>query len=77
MRDSDIIGDDGFPVQEYYINIEAPIYPKEGLGEKECAEEMKKKNFEVWKEVYEKFYGIPLEYTTTPKAENKEISNQQ
>ena len=24
---------------------------------------MKQKNFETWKNVYEKFYGIPLEYT--------------
>ena len=26
MEDSDIIGEDGFPVQEYIINIEEPIY---------------------------------------------------
>ena len=25
---------------------------------------MKEKNFEVWKNIYEEFYGIPLEYTT-------------
>ena len=77
MRDSDIVGDDGFPVQEYYINIEAPIYPTDGMAEKENAEEMKEKNSEVWKEVYEDFYGIPLEYTTTPKAEQEQITEQE
>ena len=77
MRDSNIVGDDGFPVQEYYINIEAPIYPTDGMAEKENAEEMKEKNSEVWKEVYEDFYGIPLEYTTTPKAEQEQITEQE
>ena len=77
MRDSDIVGDDGFPVQEYYINIEAPIYPTDGMAEKENAEEMKEKNSEVWKEVYEDFYGIPLEYTTTPKAQQEQITEQE
>ena len=47
MRDSDIVGDDGFPVQEYYINIEAPIYPTDGMAEKENAEEMKEKNADI------------------------------
>ena len=42
------------------------------MAEKENAEEMKEKNSEVWKEVYEDFYGIPLEYTTTPKAEQEQ-----
>ena len=35
----------------------------EKLTEKENTEIMKQKNFETWKNVYEKFYGIPLEYT--------------
>lgn len=64
MEDSNIIGEDGFPVQEYTINIEEPIYPDDKLSDRENAEVMKEKNFEVWKNVYEEFYGIPLEYTT-------------
>ena len=32
MEDSEIIGDDGFPVQEYIINIEEPIMPDENLS---------------------------------------------
>lgn len=63
MEDSDIIGDDGFPVQEYTINIEKPIYPDENLSEKENTESMKEKNYKVWKEIYEDFYKVPLEYT--------------
>lgn len=64
MEDSDIIGEDGFPVQQYIIHIKEPIYSDETLSERENTERMKEKNFEIWKEVYEEFYQIPLEYTT-------------
>lgn len=64
MEDSQIIGDDGFPVQEYTVNIEEPIYPDEQLSKKENINNMKEKNFENWKDIYEDFYKIPLEYTT-------------
>lgn len=64
MEDSDIVGEDGFPIQEYTINIGEPIYPSAELSERENTEIMKEKNFAVWKEIYEEFYKIPLEYTT-------------
>ena len=64
MSDSNIIGDDGFPIQEYTVNIAEPIYPDENLSQRENTEEMLNKNFEVWKEIYEEFYGIPLENKT-------------
>lgn len=67
MEDSKLIGEDGFNIQEYTINVEEPIYPDEKLTEKENTEIMKQKNFETWKNVYEKFYGIPLEYTCEKK----------
>lgn len=67
MEDSDFLGEDGFPVQEYIINIKPPIYPDENLSQKENVEIMKNKNFEIWKKVYEEFYEIPLEYTTIDK----------
>ena len=73
MTDSDIIGEDGFPVKEYYVHIEEPIYPDQNLTEKENVQIMKDKNFEVWKNIYEEFYGIPLEYTTQKKEVNDEI----
>lgn len=64
MEDSNIMGEDGFPIQEYTINIGEPIYPNEELSDRENTEIMKEENFKVWKEVYEEFYKIPLEYTT-------------
>ena len=73
MQDSNIIGDDGFPVQEYTVNIEKPIYPDENLPKKENIEIMKEKNFEVWKNIYEEFYQIPLTYTT--EKEELSVSN--
>ena len=73
MQDSDIIGNDGFPVQEYIINISEPIYPDENLSELENQEMMKQKNYEIWKNIYEDFYKIPLEYTTENKEQLKEL----
>ncbi len=64
MEDSDRIGEDGFPIQEYTVFIEKPIYPKKGLSEREQTNDMRERNYQVWKDIYEKFYGIPLTYTT-------------
>ena len=75
MEDSEIMGDDGFPIQEYTINIAKPIYPDPKLKEKENSNIMKEKNFEVWKQIYEDFYKIPLEYTTIQNEEEKEPIN--
>ena len=75
MQDSEIMGDDGFPVQEYIVNIEKPIYPDENLSERENTIKMRDENFEVWKEVYERFYKIPLTYNTVKDEESKEIIN--
>ena len=54
MEDSNIMGEDGFPIQEYTINIGEPIYSNEKLSDRENTETMKEENFKVWKEVYEK-----------------------
>lgn len=64
MEDSDVMGGDGYPVQAYTVHILEPIYPNKDLDDKGNIEEMKNKNFEMWKEVYEKFYGMPLIYNT-------------
>ena len=69
MQDTEAIGKDGFPVQEYIINIGEPIYPIEGMSIHENVELMKNENFNIWKKCYEKFYRIPLEYTTKIKEE--------
>ena len=65
MKDSDVMGEDGFYVQEYTIHISPPIYPQQGLTHRRQAEMMMKKNYELWKEIYEAEYHIPLSYTTS------------
>ncbi len=64
MNDSEFVAEDGFPIKEYYVHIKEPIYPDIKLSEKENVEKMKSQNFEIWKNIYEEFYQIPLEYST-------------
>ena len=75
MEDSENIGEDGFPIQEYTINISKPIYPDKNLTEGENYIQMKDKNFEIWKNIYEDFYKMPLEYTTVQNESEKESTN--
>lgn len=74
MEDSEIIGEDGFPIQEYTINIEKPIYPKDDLKDRENIEYMRDTNYDIWKNIYEDFYKIPLEYTTIQNEEKESIN---
>lgn len=62
MEDSEIIGGDGFPVQEYTVHISKAIYPKKELNKNENMEYLKAENEKVCKEIYESFYGIKLKY---------------
>ncbi len=64
MQDTDIIGEDGYPVQEYTIHVSKPIYPDAEKSVKVNTAEMLEANYNEWKRVYEETYGIPLEYTT-------------
>ena len=64
MADSDRVGADGFAVQEYTVHILEPIYPDPALPVRKNTELMKQKNYEAWKAVYERVYGVPLTYTT-------------
>lgn len=75
MQDSDIIGDDGFYVQEYTIHILKPIYPDSNISYRENMRNMLNANYAMWKEVYEDVYGIPLVYeskTAIEKAGNSD-----
>ena len=63
MNDSDKIGSDGFPIQEYTLHFLPAIYPEKDKSVKENMEILKDKNYAVWKEVYESTYGIPLTYS--------------
>ncbi|MBQ7386560.1 MAG: 1-acyl-sn-glycerol-3-phosphate acyltransferase [Clostridia bacterium] len=64
MRDSDRIGDDGYPIQEYTIHIEKAIYPDASLFHKDAVDAMMRENARIWKEIYEREYSSPLEYST-------------
>ena len=62
MEDSDVTDGDGFPVQEYTLNILPAIYPDESLPASEAKEKMKQENYDAWVKTYEEFYGKPLTY---------------
>ncbi|MBO5047357.1 MAG: 1-acyl-sn-glycerol-3-phosphate acyltransferase [Clostridia bacterium] len=65
MQDSDIIGEDGFAIQEYTIHVGAPIYPKKENTYRQNIEYMMAENEQIWKHIYETTYQIPLSYTTS------------
>ena len=64
MRDTENVGEDGFPIQEYTVHISEPIYPDKSLPYKKQTDKLRKENYRVWKEIYEREYQMPLEYTT-------------
>ena len=67
MEDTDVMDEDGFPVQAYTIHIEAPIYPDKDKKNPENVAMMMHKNAKVWKKIYEDTYQIPLTYTCDEK----------
>lgn len=70
MQDSNIIGADGFPVQEYTIHISEPIYPDDNKSKAQNVEDMRNQNYQVWKKIYEDTYHIRLEYTCDSEVDN-------
>ncbi len=62
MEDGEKIGADGCPVQEMTVWFLPPIYPDEQLSAKENMKMFMEKNFEAWKNLYEKVYNTPLKY---------------
>lgn len=64
MKDSDVMGEDGFYVQEYTIHVAPPIYPDKSLPYRKQITDMMLKNYQVWKQIYEEEYHIALSYTT-------------
>ncbi len=62
MRDTDKKDQYGYPIQAYTLHVLKPIYPDSSLSINENAENMRLENERVWKELYEKVYGIPLSY---------------
>ena len=64
MKDSNIIDNDGFFVQEYYIHFLPAIYPDKNLISKENEQLMCEKNYNLWVDTYETFYNEKLKYET-------------
>lgn len=62
MEDSEFIGADGFPIQEFTVHIEKPLYFDQEKSLLEATNELASKNFQVWKKIYEETYKIPLVY---------------
>lgn len=62
MEDTAKTDADGAPVQAYTVWFLPPVYPKKELNERENADYMREENYRVWKELYEKVYGVPLSY---------------
>ncbi len=73
MEDSEVIAPDGFPVQAFTIHIAEPIYPDPNLTLRENIEIMKQKNFDIWKDIYENFYGKKLVYNTKVNENTEEL----
>lgn len=64
MKDSNVIGEDGMPVQEYTIHFGKPLYPDKTLTPKENIEAIRQANYKFCKETYEKVYKKPVQYKT-------------
>ncbi len=62
MKDTDIMGEDGFFVQEYTIHIAPPIYPDQSLRYADAVRDLLDRNYAIWKDIYEKEYQMPLSY---------------
>ena len=67
MEDTDVMDADGYPVQAYTVHVAPAIYPDDSKNKAENTMLMMQKNYEVWKEIYEETYGVPLTYTCEEK----------
>ncbi len=63
QEDSNDIGEDGFPIQEYTIFIDKPIYGKQGEHAIFAAQGIMEENYRVWVRIYEEFYHTKLTYS--------------
>lgn len=60
FEDSDIMGEDGFYVQEYTLHIMPPVYPKEEFTAKDNAAYMLETSYNLFKSKYAEAYGEEL-----------------
>lgn len=75
MEDTEVMDGEGFPVQAYTIHVGEPIYPEKDKTRAENVELLRKKNYEAWKEVYERVYGVPLTYTCDEESSEKSLDS--
>ncbi len=75
MKDSDIMGEDGFYIQEYTIHVCEPIYADKSLPYRASVKDLMNRNYELWKNIYETEYHMPLVYDTDPDKIPKEVKN--
>lgn len=68
---NDIVDENGKPAIEYVVNVGEPIYPNMELDKRDRVEDMKNRNYNWWKSVYETYYGTKLTYTTEVGTDNK------
>jgi hypothetical protein len=64
ITDTDKIGVDGYPIQEYTIHISKPIYPDPNKSKIDNVKYIMDENFRIWKDIYESVYHVKLQYTT-------------
>ena len=64
MKDTELIGEDGFPIQEYTVNICSPIHPDMSLDERDRVKKMMADNTAAWNTVFEEAYGYKPTYIT-------------
>lgn len=62
MQDSNKLAPDGSYYQEHTLHILPAIYPDPNKSAKDNAKAMAQKNYDLWKQVYEETYKIPLTY---------------
>ena len=68
LKDSEHIDKDGFPVQEYTVNIGAPLYPDETLEERKRVCDLMERNSKTWNSFYTEAYGHAPVYSTKSKS---------
>lgn len=69
MKDSEVLDDTGFPIQEYTIHIPEPIYPDHNLTYRERVEDLMQRNSDIWREIYEREYQTKLSYFNVPEID--------
>ncbi|HAN42095.1 MAG TPA: hypothetical protein DCP98_01555 [Sphaerochaeta sp.] len=69
MQDSEMLDETGFPIQEYTIHVPEPIYPNKELRYRDRVDDLMQRNFEIWKDIYEREYQTKLSYINVPQLD--------